>query len=123
MMKKACRTIETPTAMLTPSRRRASSTTRSILSSNLSIQGRPGKFSSRFRVLNCRPRHVRRERRCSTAAPPPPPPRSTTPAFDFIQPFAFTFQDERWLQKVLIGGLFYIAAFFLVGVFFIMGYC
>jgi hypothetical protein len=57
------------------------------------------------------------------APPPPPPPRATTPVFDFIQPFAFTFQDERWLQKVLIGGLFYIAAFFLVGVFFIMGYC
>jgi len=55
--------------------------------------------------------------------PPPPPPRATTPVFDFVQPFAFTFQDERWLQKVLIGGLFYLAAFFLVGVFFILGYC
>src|SRR5438874_112303 len=55
--------------------------------------------------------------------PPPPPPRSSSGAFDFVQPFAFVFQDERWVQKVLIGGLFYIAAFLLIGVFFILGYC
>ena len=55
--------------------------------------------------------------------PPPPPPRSSSTSFDFVQPFAFVFQDERWVQKVLIGGLFYIAAFILIGVFFIFGYC
>lgn len=40
-----------------------------------------------------------------------------------MQPFAYVFQDPRWVTKVLIGGLFHIAAFFLVGVFFILGYC
>lgn len=58
--------------------------------------------------------------------PPPPPPTagsSQTNSFDFVQPFAFVFQDERWVQKVLIGGLFYIAAFLLIGIFFILGYC
>jgi hypothetical protein len=58
--------------------------------------------------------------------PPPPPPPPSSPArtsFDFAQPFAFVFQDEQWVQKVLIGGLFYLAAFFLIGIFFILGYC
>lgn len=40
-----------------------------------------------------------------------------------MQPFAFVFQDPRWVTKVLIGGLFYIAAFLIVGIFFILGYC
>jgi hypothetical protein len=55
--------------------------------------------------------------------PPPPPPRSDPGAYDFVQPFAFVFQDPRWVTKVLIGGLFYIAAIFIVGIFFILGYC
>jgi len=55
--------------------------------------------------------------------PPPPPSRSAQASFDFVQPFAFLFQDERWVTKVLIGGVFYIAAFLLVGIFFILGYC
>src|SRR5256885_15302463 len=55
--------------------------------------------------------------------PPPPPSRPASPAFDFIQPFAFVFQDERWVTKVLLGGLFYLAGFFIVGIFFILGYC
>lgn len=55
--------------------------------------------------------------------PPPPPPGSSSTSFDFVQPFAFVFQDERWVQKVLIGGLFYIAAFILIGLPFILGYC
>lgn len=33
------------------------------------------------------------------------------------------FQDPRWITKIAIGGLFYLAAFFLIGMFFIMGYC
>ena len=40
-----------------------------------------------------------------------------------MQPFAFVFQDPRWVTKVLIGGLFYLAAFLIVGIFFILGYC
>lgn len=56
-------------------------------------------------------------------APPPPPPPAAAPAsFDFVKPFAFTFEDPRWINKVLIGGLFYLLAFLIVGIFFIFGY-
>ena len=55
--------------------------------------------------------------------PPPPPERPTSGGYDFVQPFAFVFQDPRWVTKVLIGGLFYLAAFLIVGIFFILGYC
>lgn len=55
--------------------------------------------------------------------PPPAPPRPATTGYDFVQPFAFVFQDPRWVTKVLIGGLFYIAAFLIIGIFFILGYC
>lgn len=56
--------------------------------------------------------------------PPPPPPVSPARAqFDFVKPFAFVFQDPRWVTKILIGGLFYIAAFLVIGIFFILGYC
>jgi hypothetical protein len=61
-----------------------------------------------------------------TTPPPPPPPRppqQSTSTFDFVQPFAFVFQDERWLTKVLIGGLFQLLAFLLIGIFFVFGYC
>jgi Protein of unknown function (DUF4013) len=61
-----------------------------------------------------------------TAPPPPPPPPPSSPAqpsFDFVKPFGFVFQDPRWLNKVLIGGLFQIASVFIVGIFFVMGYC
>ncbi len=54
-----------------------------------------------------------------SAAPPPP----ATPQYDFVRPFAFVFQDPNWVTKILIGGLFYIAAFLIIGIFFIMGYC
>ncbi len=59
---------------------------------------------------------------------PPPPPAPPTaapakPAFDFVKPFAFVFQDPRWLNKILIGGLFELAAVFIIGIFFVMGYC
>ncbi len=55
--------------------------------------------------------------------PPPPAPASAEPAFDFIKPFAFVFQDRQWVNKILIGGLFELAAVFIVGIFFVMGYC
>ncbi|HEX8169877.1 MAG TPA: DUF4013 domain-containing protein [Thermoanaerobaculia bacterium] len=56
--------------------------------------------------------------------PPPPPPPAAAPAseFDFAKPFTYVFEDPRWLTKILIGGLFYLAMFFIVGAFFILGY-
>ena len=38
-----------------------------------------------------------------------------------LLPFTLT-EDPRWLPKILIGGLFYLLAFLLVGIFFILGY-
>jgi hypothetical protein len=60
--------------------------------------------------------------------PPPPPPPVIPPAepakpqFDFARPFSYVFEDPDWLQKILIGGLFYIAGFLIIGWFFILGY-
>ena len=54
--------------------------------------------------------------------PPPPPPPASGPTFDFLKPLTFVFDDPKWVQKVLIGGLFVIASFILIGVFFIFGY-
>src|SRR5947209_4348294 len=53
---------------------------------------------------------------------PPPSPPPSGPSFDFLKPLTFVFDDPRWIQKVLIGGLFIIASFILIGVFFIFGY-
>src|SRR5262249_26926229 len=53
-------------------------------------------------------------------APPPQPPAA--PTFDFVKPLTFVFDDPRWVQKVLIGGLFIIASMFVIGAFFIYGY-
>jgi hypothetical protein len=58
-------------------------------------------------------------------APPPPPPPPAAPAaesFDFVAPFTYAFEDPRWIQKILIGGLFYLLSFLLVGIFFVLGY-
>lgn len=55
--------------------------------------------------------------------PPPPPPPAAPAGFDFVRAFAFVFEDPRWVTKILVGGLFYIATIFLVGAFFILGYC
>lgn len=54
--------------------------------------------------------------------PPPPPPRPSALAFDFVRPLAFTFEDPEWIQKVLLGGLFTLASFLLVGIPFLYGY-
>src|SRR5215213_2780066 len=56
----------------------------------------------------------------ATATLPPPPPQPNQ--FDFGKPFTYVFDDPRWMQKILIGGLFYLAGFFLIGWFFILGY-
>lgn len=58
-------------------------------------------------------------------APPPPPPPPQPPAatsYDFAKPFSFVFDDPRWLNKILIGGLFYLLGFLIIGFFFILGY-
>ena len=39
-----------------------------------------------------------------------------------MKPFAFVFEDARWLNKVLIGGLFQLLAMMLVGIPFLLGY-
>jgi hypothetical protein len=44
------------------------------------------------------------------------------PQFDFAKPFSYVFDDPEWLSKILIGGLFYIAGFLIIGWFFILGY-
>jgi hypothetical protein len=57
------------------------------------------------------------------ALPPLPPTLPpTTPQFDFAKPFTYVFDDPRWTNKILLGGLFYLAGFFLIGWFFILGY-
>lgn len=59
-------------------------------------------------------------------SPPPPPlppgPPPAQPQFDFAKPFTFVFEDPNWIQKILIGGLFYLAGFLLIGWFFVLGY-
>ena len=60
--------------------------------------------------------------------PPPTPPPVFAPAepakpqFDFAKPFSYVFDDPDWLQKILIGGLFYLAGIFIIGWFFVLGY-
>lgn len=39
-----------------------------------------------------------------------------------MRPFTFVFEDPRWVPKVLFGGLFVLASFLIVGLFFIYGY-
>jgi len=49
-------------------------------------------------------------------------PVESQPSFDFAKPFTYVFDDPRWLQKILIGGLFHLAGVFIVGWFFVTGY-
>src|SRR6266849_6118917 len=58
----------------------------------------------------------------TTAEPPPPAPPPLGAAFDFLRPFTYVFDDPRWIPKILLGGVFALAAIFLIGVFFIYGY-
>lgn len=53
------------------------------------------------------------------SSPPQPPTRID---FDFARPFTFVFEDREWLPKILLGGLFYFASFFIIGIPFVMGY-
>jgi len=61
----------------------------------------------------------------SPPPPPPPPPftASTSIGYDFAKPFSFVFEDPDWVRKIVLGGLFYLAAVFIVGWFFLLGYC
>lgn len=54
--------------------------------------------------------------------PPPPPPPRPAKTFDFVRPLAFVFEDPRWIAKILLGGVFVLASFVLIGVFFLYGY-
>src|SRR5438132_12450645 len=54
--------------------------------------------------------------------PPPPPPPQRPPAFDFVKPLGFVFDDPRWIPKVLLGGVFALASIVFIGIFFIYGY-
>ncbi len=54
--------------------------------------------------------------------PPPPPAPPAGPSFDFVRPFAYVFEDPRWIPKILLGGLFMLASIFIVGIFFVNGY-
>ncbi len=36
--------------------------------------------------------------------------------------FTYMFEDENWVAKILVGGLFIIASFFLIGIPFVVGY-
>jgi hypothetical protein len=58
----------------------------------------------------------------TAALPPPPLPPRDPNQFDFGKPFTYVFDDPRWMQKILIGGLFYLAGFLLIGWFFLLGY-
>lgn len=53
---------------------------------------------------------------------PPEPPAPAGPAFDFMKPFTYVFEDPNWVQKILVGGLFYLAGFLIIGWFFVLGY-
>ena len=55
--------------------------------------------------------------------PPPPPPFSPPQTFDFARPFTYVFEDPRWLNKILIGGLFILGICILIGPLFAAGYC
>jgi hypothetical protein len=41
---------------------------------------------------------------------------------DFGRAFQFVFEDPNWVQKILIGGLFYLLSMLLVGLPFVIGY-
>lgn len=57
-----------------------------------------------------------------TAPPSPPPPPPQRKGYDFARPFTFVFDDPEWVSKVLIGGLFVLASFLIIGIFFLFGY-
>src|SRR5687768_15580892 len=135
-MNATCRTSDTMTERLRPPAFGGSSAaaTRSIRSGcKRFLEGRTPDVSSKFRLQNNNRgntyTHFMSDTQYIPPPPPPPPPSMTggtlppPPApgtqFDFGKPFTYVFDDPRWLQKILIGGLFYLAGFLIVGWFFI----
>ena len=55
-----------------------------------------------------------------TTRPTPAPDGSAT--IDFAQCFRFAVDDPDWIKKMLLGGLFALLSFLLVGAFFVAGY-
>jgi hypothetical protein len=55
---------------------------------------------------------------------PAPPPAGPEPgsSLDFGRALSFFFQDPDWVKKILLGSLFTLLTFVLVGVFFLAGY-
>jgi hypothetical protein len=49
-------------------------------------------------------------------------PVTTRPQYDFLKPLTFVFEDPRWFQKIVFGGLFSLAGVILIGIFFVYGY-
>jgi Protein of unknown function (DUF4013) len=58
----------------------------------------------------------------SSAPPRLPAPPQPGSSLDFGRTLGFFFQDPNWVQKLLIGSLFTILSFFLIGGVFIAGY-
>jgi hypothetical protein len=50
------------------------------------------------------------------------PPRPAPPTLDFGRCFTFLTEDPDWVKKVLLGGLFTLGSFLIVGAFFVAGY-
>jgi len=53
---------------------------------------------------------------------PPPPSQGSGTTIDFARCFTFVFEDPAWVKKIVIGGLFYLACFVLIGIPFVLGY-
>lgn len=58
----------------------------------------------------------------TTGMYPPPPPPPAPRSVDFAKAFSFVFEDPEWVRKILVGGLFYLASFLIIGWFFVLGY-
>jgi hypothetical protein len=57
------------------------------------------------------------------SAPELPASSTPTAGLDFGRCFTFVTEDPDWVKKVLIGGAFTLASMFLIGAFFVAGYC
>jgi hypothetical protein len=54
--------------------------------------------------------------------PPPGPPAPARTGFDFVRCLSYVFEDPAWVRKILLGGVFYLLGFFLIGWVFLLGY-
>jgi hypothetical protein len=64
----------------------------------------------------------------TNSVPPPPafagqaPPPVSNRSIDLVRALGFVFEDPNWIGKLLIGALFYIFSFLLIGLPFVLGY-